>query len=214
MRKLAILIAATALAVFGLAACGGGGSNQQAASSDDQGSAAAAAPAATETSAAVEATSAEVQNPASIESNTMGEAATYDYDGKGIIFFDYPTATFKEDPSAILGTIEALDGSVTIKFNADQTFETDGKQKRLDYLDGYADCEGYSADDLTIAGLPAHRIFYVDPDWGDAKMEIMIDLEGTAQDKYTDICAIVTGKDFDRIGADDVMAILNTIRIG
>ena len=210
------MIAATALAVFGLAACGGGGSNQQAASSDDQGSAAAApaaAPAA-ETSAAAEATSAAVQNPASIESNTMGETATYDNDGKGIIFFDYPAATFKEDPSAILGTIEALDGSVTIKFNADQTFETDGKQKRLDYLDGYADCEGYSADDLTIAGLPAHRIFYVDPDWGDAKMEIMIDLEGTAQDKYTDICAIVTGTDFDRIGADDVMAILNTLRIG
>lgn len=209
MRKIPLLAATCAIALamaFGLTACGGSGGSG--APAGDSSAAAtsepAAAPAASaDTSAA----------PAPAAPAAAGEMATYDYDGKGQIFFDYPSDTFSVDDSAILGTIRANDGSVKITFNAVNNYEVDGVQAQIDYINSYmteGDVES-RAEDLTIAGMQARRVWHVDSDWGDLYMRTVIDFGDNATESYDGINIAVSGSDWDRVNADDVQAIINSI---
>jgi len=209
MKKTPLLIFALALALamtLCLAACGGG-SNESSAPADDAAATDTAAPDTTATdTAASDATATDAAAPAA-----TGEMATYDYDGKGLIFFDYPAGVFAEDTSAILGTLAAADGSVTIKFNADPAADA-ALSERYAYLEGFSGDEGYVMEDITVAGLPAKMVHHVDSDWGDLTKNVVIDLAGTsAGDRYSDMSIIVTGTSWEAIDSADVQAIIDSM---
>ena len=213
MKKVNVFAVACALAlatVFGLASCG----NQSNAPAQPEGSSSAetsAAASETSSSAAVEQTSADAE--AAQEQAPASNMATFDFEGKGQVFFDYPSDTFAVDDGAILPTITAKDGSVKLTFNPSYTYEVDGVKAQNEYLDGYLrdDDPDSRAEDLVIAGMNAHRVWHVDADWGDLFMRTMIDFGDAPTENYTGMNIAVTGTDWDRINADDVQAIIDSI---
>lgn len=59
--------------------------------------------------------------------------------------------------------------------------------------------------------MQARRVWHVDSDWGDLYMRTVIDFGDNATESYDGINIAVSGSDWDRVNADDVQAIINSI---
>ena len=138
-----------------------------------------------------------------------GPTATYDYKSKGAIFFEYPSDTFYFDNSFGIEALENTDGSIRMTFLAVQdAYEVDGLKG---YLDLCSEFDEFEKENLTINGLSAIRVTYID-DWGDAAESVYIDLGGGAA-PYLAIRIDISAYSKELRDSDDVQNILYSIHL-
>ena len=136
------------------------------------------------------------------EEITLGEIYT----------FSYPTSTFDYD-DMILPRLRAKDESVVIRFTMQRANES--MESIIEFLDSYNTFEGYSSEDITIAGYEARRITY--KDWGGedvSKVFIDFNFTGEGTNGYRGVIAeIMSEKDLASTWTAEIKAMLETSRV-
>lgn len=151
--------------------------------------------------------------PAATGSSAGAEALTGDVDVYNYydkLYITYPTDTFKIDEEAILDTIAAKDGSVTIGIIV-QLNEGD-HDSTMEYYDSYSSYDQYSTQDITVAGYEARMITYYDS-WYGYCVDVHVNFGDRTGDMYGVNFSMCSEESMEVAMSDEVMAILNTLTV-
>ena len=132
--------------------------------------------------------------------------------GVGDVYsISYPTNTF--DFSDTFGAkLSAKDGSVAIHLDMQKSNES--LESLIEFLDSYGSFEGYSTEDLTVAGFKARRITY--KDWGGedvSKVFIIFNSTGGIGGYHGVFAEIISEKDLASTWTPEIRAILETSKV-
>lgn len=137
-----------------------------------------------------------------------GDTDVYNYLDQ--VYVSYPTDTFYIDDTAILDTVAAKDGSVTIGIIVQISAED--HDASMEYFDSYSTYDGYTTTDLTVAGYEARMITFID-DWGDYCANVHVNFGGSMSGNYGVNFSMTSSVSMDDCTSDAVMAILNTLTV-
>ena len=187
MKKTTVFLVVLILGIVLLAGCGGKSGGSAASSGGDSSS-------------------------ASASSGGGGSGKMAELNVRDCFFVDYPEDKFAY--GEFLGQqLVARDESSSIHFTMRDAFSS--LESNYEYLDGFKSRDGYSSENITIAGFKARRVTYT-TDFGDYGAEIFIDFDykGTDSSGYRGISiSIESSKDFNSTWTPDIKAVLESARV-
>lgn len=140
-----------------------------------------------------------------------GPTDVFKLSSSGSIVMDYPTDTFAVDDQAIWPKIVAKDGSVNIM--AVTLLSESAVQETVDDLrENCASCDDYSDRTLTLGGFDATCISYYDV-FFDYNAEYVVDFAQNCNGIYGVKLVVNSVESLDNVLSDEVLAILDTIRL-
>ena len=140
-----------------------------------------------------------------------GPTDVFQLSSSGNIVMDYPTDTFAIDEEAIWPKIVAKDDSVNIM--AVTLLSESAVQETVDDLrENCASCDDYSDRTLTLGGFDATCISYYDV-FFDYNAEYVVDFAQNCNGIYGVKLVVNSVESLDNVLSDEVLAILDTIRL-